>query len=147
MIKLSVLAIVLTGLSWSQAFTVIRTPQAPQQTKTISRTVAAVGSPLFGSQHDNTPQSHNINKNKNNKRKVLRSWFSTLRQRSDTLTSAGVDNALTAGIFSKIKRIHDPITYLVLFAIAGFRYEWCFRNPYYWFVVGFCIKWYVACIE
>ena len=50
----------------------------------------------------------------------------------------------TAGIFKRVRQIHNPITYLVLAALAGFRYDWCFRNPYYWFAVGFCIKWYRA---
>jgi hypothetical protein len=54
---------------------------------------------------------------------------------------------LTAGIgslFGKVKKIHNPITYFALLIAAGFRWDWCFRNPIYWFAVGFCIKWYRA---
>jgi hypothetical protein len=50
----------------------------------------------------------------------------------------------TCGIFHRIKNLHNPISYIVLALMAGIRYEWCFRNPYYWFGVAFCIKWYRA---
>ena len=62
-------------------------------------------------------------------------------------TTAGAPHTQTAGLFSVrtlVSRIHNPITYLLLSAVAGFRWDWCFRNPYYWFAVGFCIKWYRA---
>ena len=86
--------------------------------------------------------SNNNNKNNNNKLSLLVSTI--LRNGLDTCASAGIPNARTAGVWGKIQKIHDPITYIVLAAAAGFRWEWCFRNPYYWFAVGFCIKWYRA---
>jgi transcription elongation factor Elf1 len=49
-----------------------------------------------------------------------------------------------SGIGKRIKGLHGPITYLALAAVAGLRYSWCFRNPYYWFAVAFCVKWYRA---
>ena len=67
-------------------------------------------------------------------------------QRLDTIQSAGLDEnaVLTAGLFGKIKKLHDPITYFVLGILAGFRWDWCFRNPLYWFAIGFTIKWFRA---
>lgn len=62
----------------------------------------------------------------------------------DTLESAGIPDAKTAGLFGVVKKVHDPKAYLLLLAIAGFRWDWCFRSIYYWFVVGFCVKWYRA---
>jgi hypothetical protein len=49
-----------------------------------------------------------------------------------------------SGLFGAIKKLHDPITYFVLGILAGFRYDWCFRSPVYWFAIGFTIKWYRA---
>ena len=46
-----------------------------------------------------------------------------------------------AGLFSKI---HGPITYLALGLLVGLKNRWCFRNPYYWFAMAFCVKWYRA---
>ena len=69
-----------------------------------------------------------------------------MTRRLDTISSAGLDEeqVLTAGVLSRVKKLHNPITYLILAAIAGIRWDWCFRSPYYWFGVGFCIKWYRA---
>jgi hypothetical protein len=33
---------------------------------------------------------------------------------------------------------------LLLALAAGLKWKWCFRNPYYWFGVAFCVKWYRA---
>lgn len=46
-----------------------------------------------------------------------------------------------AGLFTKI---HGPITYLALGLLVGLKNTWCFRNPYYWFAMAFCVKWYRA---
>lgn len=67
--------------------------------------------------------------------------------RFDTIKSAGLENdgVKQAGLFGKVVgKLHGPKTYLLLSAIAGFRWDWCFRSPFYWFAVGFCIKWYRA---
>lgn len=47
-------------------------------------------------------------------------------------------------LLGRAKKLHNPITYLVLALLAGLRWDWCFRNPYYWFGVAFCVKWYRA---
>lgn len=64
----------------------------------------------------------------------------------DTIERAGLspDDVQFAGIFKRIKDLHNPKTYLVLALLAGLRWDWCFRNPYYWFGVAFCVKWYRA---
>jgi hypothetical protein len=28
--------------------------------------------------------------------------------------------------------------------MVGLKWKWCFKNPYYWFAVAFCVKWYRA---
>jgi hypothetical protein len=48
------------------------------------------------------------------------------------------------GLFGPIKKLHNPIVYFVLGILAGFRYDWCFKSPVYWFAIGFTIKWYRA---
>lgn len=48
------------------------------------------------------------------------------------------------GVFARIKQLHNPITYIVLSLLAGLKWDWCFRSPYYWFGVAFCVKWYRA---
>jgi hypothetical protein len=120
----------------------------------------AVSSPLFATQPKDGLDSlekdcASNNSNNVHKRRVylfmrLRSWLSRL---DDTLTAAGLSTdpessshtvVLQAGVLGRLKQLHNPKTYLVLAAVAGFRYDWCFRNPYYWFAVGFCIKWYRA---
>lgn len=110
----------------------------------VAGRVAASSTPLFSlQQHDDG----------NEKKKSLcrRIW-----NRFDTVRSVGLApdqvrlSGLSAGggkkktIIQRIKSIHNPITYLLLALVAGFRWDWCFRNPYYWFGVGFCIKWYRA---
>lgn len=61
-----------------------------------------------------------------------------------TTHAAGYPQAQTAGLFTPIKKAHNPITYLLLAFAAALKWNWLFRNPYYWFGVGFCIKWYRA---
>jgi hypothetical protein len=64
--------------------------------------------------------------------------------RFDTTTAAGIKDAKGAGPLKRVKGLHGPITYLVLAFMAGLKWRWCFRNPYYWFAVAFCVKWYRA---
>ena len=74
------------------------------------------------------------------------SIWKRIGRRFNTIESAGLkqDQVLTAGLFGPIRKAHNPITYLALAFLAGLKWNWCFRNPYYWFAVGFCIKWYRA---
>jgi hypothetical protein len=67
-------------------------------------------------------------------------------RRFDTLESAGFDpdTVLIGGLFRRVKDLHNPITYIALGLLTGLKYQWCFRNPYYWFVMAFCVKWYRA---
>lgn len=78
--------------------------------------------------------------------RLLSRWLSVVLARFDTIQSAGLDSnqVQTAGLFRRVKDMHNPITYLVLAGLAGLRWSWCFRSPYYWFGVAFCIKWYRA---
>jgi len=64
--------------------------------------------------------------------------------RLDTVEAAGLQDVKFSGIGDKIKKLHGPKTYLLLALMAGLKWKWCFRNPYYWFGVAFCIKWYRA---
>lgn len=77
-----------------------------------------------------------------------RSWrlARKILDRFNILQSAGLDErqVLTAGLCGKLKKLHDPITYFCLGILAGFRWDWCFRSPVYWFAIGFTIKWYRA---
>ena len=109
-------------------------PRVPPVTVEQSHARASALFPLFAlKKKDTIPSKYHHSK-----------LLARLIQRFDTLKSAGVSDALTAGPLSRIKKLHNPKTYLVLAALAGFRWDWCFRNPYYWFAVGFCIKWYRA---
>jgi hypothetical protein len=68
--------------------------------------------------------------------------------RLDTIAAAGYtangEVVLAAGLFGKVKQLHNPIVYFVLGILAGFRWDWCFKSPIYWFAIGFTIKWYRA---
>ena len=79
-------------------------------------------------------------------RSPRRQWWRPSLSRLDTIQSAGLDDSmvLTAGLFGKVKKLHDPITYFLLGILAGFRWDWCFKSPIYWFAIGFTIKWYRA---
>lgn len=70
----------------------------------------------------------------------------------DTMTT-GLYPVLSAGLFgsgsvkravSLVKQAHNPITYFVLGILSGFKWDWCFKSPLYWFAIGFTIKWYRA---
>lgn len=77
-----------------------------------------------------------------------RNLLQSIRKRVfNTVEAAGytsADKVLYSGVFGRVTRLHNPITYFVLFILAGFKWDWCFKSPLYWFVVGFCIKWYRA---
>lgn len=64
--------------------------------------------------------------------------------RLDTIGAAGLEDVKVSGVFDRIKSLHNPKTYLLLSLLAGWRWQWCFRSPLYWFGVAFCIKWYRA---
>lgn len=64
------------------------------------------------------------------------------RSFDSTKTNDSSTSVKTAGL--SIKKIHNPITYLALSLLAGLKWNWCFRSPYYWFAVAFCVKWYRA---
>jgi hypothetical protein len=64
--------------------------------------------------------------------------------RFDTTTAAGIKDAKGAGPLKRLNGLHGPITYLALALLAGVKWRWCFKNPYYWFAVAFCVKWYRA---
>lgn len=110
-------------------------PRLPTRTAP-TRTAGAIAtsSPLWTSRRQEDDS-------KDESRKI--SWH----HRFDTLRTAGIPDARIAGPLGRIKNIkklHNPITYLALSLLAGFRWDWCFRNPYYWFAVAFCVKWYRA---
>ena len=105
--------------------------------------------PLTFLQEAPKPNQHQLSSSSSSHKPRI--WKRILN-RFDTIESAGLDDddsdqrqqVQVSGIFRRIKQLHNPITYLIIATIAGFRYDWCFRNPYYWFAVGFCIKWYRA---
>ena len=107
------------------------------------RTQQMAASHLFKAPHSNHDHSNN-----NQNRPAAQALFRQLRHRIfNTAQTAGYDNALTSGLFGpvkKLKRAYDPITFMVLLFLAALRWNWCFYNPFYWFVFGFCIKWYRA---
>lgn len=72
------------------------------------------------------------------------SAFQKILARFNTIESAELNDVRMAGIGDKIKNLHGPKTYLVLSLLAGLKWKWCFRSPYYWFAVAFCVKWYRA---
>jgi hypothetical protein len=110
--------------SLNRAFVSTTTPKAVP---------ASFSSPLFQQRRESDDGEE---KTTSKLRKVL--------SRFDTLDSAGVEDAKMAGLGKKIRSLHNPITYIVLSLAFGAKHTWCFRNPYYWFAVGFCVKWYRA---
>eukprot|EP00980_Cylindrotheca_fusiformis_P030339 scaffold24664_cov230-Cylindrotheca_fusiformis.AAC.1 len=97
-----------------------QSPKLPIHTIARPTTPAFHSSPLFNKKHD---------KNEMGKESL------------DVNGSEGVANVKKPSIISKI---HGPITYLSLGLLAGLRWKWCFRNPYYWFAMAFCVKWFRA---
>jgi hypothetical protein len=59
-------------------------------------------------------------------------------------TDIVLTSGIASGLFGTIKKIHNPIFYFIVGILAGFRYDWCFKSPVYWFAIGFTIKWYRA---
>ena len=78
------------------------------------------------------------------RRTSTRSFLKRFFDRADTIGSAGLKQVKVAGLGDKIKDIHGPKTYLLLALVTGLKWKWLFRNPYYWFAVAFCVKWYRA---
>lgn len=91
-------------------------------------------SPLFHTHQDASGKDIN---NETEKRGLFQSFM----RRLDTTKAAGLEDVKMAGIISKI---HGPITYLLLGLFIGLKNKWCFKNPYYWFAMAFCVKWYRA---
>ncbi len=99
--------------------------------KAISQHIL-VASPLFAYRRDENNQP------------TKRSMLKRVLDRFDTIEAAGLEDVKVAGIVDRIKSLHNPKTYLLLSLLAGLRWQWCFRSPYYWFGVAFCVKWYRA---
>jgi hypothetical protein len=75
-------------------------------------------------------------------RNTLRKWYQRL---DHVLVHEKIHTVVqSSGVISRITSLHNPITYMILALLAGLKYEWCFRNPYYWFGFAFCVKWYRA---
>jgi hypothetical protein len=75
-------------------------------------------------------------------RNTLRKWYQRL---DHVLVHENIHTVVqSSGVISRITSLHNPITYMILALLAGLKYEWCFRNPYYWFGFAFCVKWYRA---
>jgi hypothetical protein len=74
------------------------------------------------------------------------SIWKRIQRRFDVLESAGFspDEVKIGGLFRRVKDVHNPITYMALALLVGLKWQWCFRNPYYWFAFAFCVKWYRA---
>lgn len=121
------------------------THQSSLQTSPQRAKNTALLSPLFHNKNNNLHQSKQFSLLKSPK-----SWINVIQQRFDTITLAGYDSneVLCQGLFgnavSRVKKLHNPKTYMVLLALAGLKWDWCFRSIYYWFVFAFCIKWYRA---
>ena len=109
----------------------------PSHPKTV--VLPAVNSLIF----QQRSRQHDDDDGENRNRKSLHGFRNVL-DRFDTIKSAGLEDVKVAGLFQKLKELHNPKTYLGLALLAGLRYKWCFRSPYFWFAVGFCIKWYRA---
>lgn len=106
-------------------------------------------SPLFGSphhsnSHDDDFTALNYKQHSVSKRQQLKHLWQRLQRRSNTLEAANLPEARTAGLFGRVTKLHDPKTYLVLSLLAGLKWDWCFKSPYFWFAVAFCVKWYRA---
>lgn len=80
----------------------------------------------------------------NNARDRTTRWTSIFWNRLNNVLvdSAEIEGALTSGF--SIKSIHNPKFYLGLAALAMLKWKGLFRNPYYWFLVAFLVKWYRA---
>jgi hypothetical protein len=131
----------LVSVLCSDAFSPVNIPQNTQRASALRPAFSAIKIPpstlisLHASRKSPSPS--------NNSR--LSIW-KRVQRRLDVLESAGFsrDTVKTAGIFRRAKDLYNPITFLVVALLCGFKWEWCFRNPYYWFGVAFCVKWYRA---
>jgi hypothetical protein len=68
----------------------------------------------------------------------------TQQLHSDKQNTIVFTSGIGSGLFGTVKKLHNPILYFLLGIAAGFRYDWCFKSPVYWFAIGFTIKWYRA---
>jgi len=114
-------------------------PSPSSSTTPVSR------SPLFHSRNSN---NEDLSQSLSSRKKSL---FKKLLHRRNTLELAGIHNAKLAGsadgksgLFGTLKKAHNPKTYLALALIAAIRWESLWKNLFYWFAVGFCVKWYRA---
>ena len=120
--------------------TTTTTTKTHQSAIALAKTsVKARKSPLFC----NSPDDKSTQRQKWQQR-IHKAIF---KHQLDTLEPASLQDARTAGFRSNLKKVtklHDPKTYLALAGVMLYRYSWCFKSPYYWFAVGFLIKWYRA---
>jgi hypothetical protein len=130
-------------LSQAVAFTPISlSHQGSWRTYKTSSCDPATVSALF---HNNNKLAADDDKNtKLHSNKILTKLWRRSMRRFGTLESAGIQNGQISGLFGKAKQLHNPKTYLLLSLLAMIKWNRCFYNPYYWFVVGFLIKWYRA---
>jgi hypothetical protein len=133
----------------SDAFSPVKIPQKLNQRASslrpassfikipTSTSTSTTISPLFAKRKES------LSSPSNNSRTSI--WKRIL-SRFDTLESAGFDpdTVLIGGLFRRVKDLHNPITYIAIGLLAGLKWQWCFRNPYYWFGMAFCVKWYRA---
>jgi hypothetical protein len=131
----------------SDAFSPVKIPQKFNQRASSLRpassfvkippSTSTTISPLFAN------RKRSLSSPSNNSRASI--WKRIIR-RFDTLESAGFDpdTVLIGGLFRRVKDLHNPITYIAIGLLAGLKWQWCFRNPYYWFGMAFCVKWYRA---
>lgn len=108
------------------------------QTRAFSSRSVSLSSP---STFQSSPLFHAKKNHRNLAFEQSPSLLQKVMRRFDTIESAGLEDARISGIVGKF---HGPITYLALGLMAGLKYRWCFRNPYYWFAMAFCVKWYRA---
>lgn len=127
-------------------------PPATSQglTRTPQSTVASASPALFSPLFQKLPLGIRLSDDNDSvqattsKRQKLKNAWNKILKRFDTLESAGLQDAQVAGLFGVVKKAHNPKTYLALLSVCALRYDWCFRSIYFWFVFGFCIKWYRA---
>ena len=137
---------ILLAFAWTVSLSgAFNTPTPlPNQAQVFSRSSLTFGTPIYSSPLFQTRLQ--VEKNNFDEKKDV-GYLPLLRRvmnRFDTLESAGLGDAKLSGIGQRIKDLHGPKTYLLLALLAGLKWKWCFRNPYFWFGVAFCVKWYRA---
>lgn len=114
--------------------------------QTQQKSSPAAVSPLFHAVNNNHDNNNNNPHSLQHQRLPTASLLRRVFRRMDTISSAGLDpnTVLSQGLFGRVKQAHNPITYIVVALLAGFKWDWCFKSPIYWFAVAFCVKWYRA---